>query len=73
MVFYHRKSQKFYQKHPSMSQPEIARKMGEIWQQMNIDEKGKYQKISREMRETYQKELEEFYAKYPEAAPKNKK
>ncbi|XP_019855192.1 PREDICTED: high mobility group B protein 13-like isoform X2 [Amphimedon queenslandica] len=73
MVFYHRKNQKFLKKHPKTSQPDIARKMGEVWRQMTADEKKKYQDISRQKREAYKKELEKFYAKYPEAAPKKSK
>ena len=56
-------------KHPTLSAPEITKKLSNKWNSMDDGRKLKYKKRYLEQKEQYTRDKEQFYIEYPEARP----
>ena len=68
-LFSKSKSRKLKEKHPQLTQTELAVKLGRKWRNYGEEKQCKYKKLYAELKEQYQQQLEEFYTEHPDARP----
>jgi hypothetical protein len=72
VLFCKAKRDRLRQKYPTLTSSQIAQKLGEKWNALDDEDKGKYKKMYQEQMEAYHKNIVEYYDSHPEAVPPQK-
>ena len=63
------KGPKLKKKHPSLSQTELAVRLGKRWKSIGAEKQDKYKQQYVALKAKYEEELEQFYLDHPDARP----
>ena len=69
LLFSRSKAPKLKEKHPELSQTEIAVRLGKRWNSIGAEKQEKYKQQYAALRRNYTEEIEQFYQDHPDARP----
>ena len=69
LLFSMSKAPKLKEKHPELSQTEMAVKLGKRWKSIGAEKQEKYKQQYAALRRNYEEEVEQFYQDHPDARP----